>query len=72
MLRALLGEQADLVHRASRAWGTCQGHGWGSWGDIVAAQSICVQQLSDRCCYLEAKLQQLMDERHTTETATAP
>ena len=77
VLRASLGEQAaDLIRTSSeQSMGKLQG----AWMerfeqlvDKVVALNICVQQLSNRCCYLEGKLQQLMnDERHKTETATA-
>ena len=40
-------------------------------GGNLVALNLGVQQLSDRCCYLEGERRQLMDERHKTETATA-
>ncbi|OLP79823.1 hypothetical protein AK812_SmicGene39847 [Symbiodinium microadriaticum] len=72
VLRAWLGEQADLIRTSSE-----QGMGklQGAWmehfeqlGGNLVALNLGVQQLSDRCCY---ERRQLMDERHTTETATA-
>ena len=54
---ALLGEQADIIRTSSqqsldKLQGAWMEH-FEQLGDKVAAQNTCVQQLSDRCCYLE-------------------
>ena len=75
VLRAMLGEQADLIRTSSEQnLGKLQG----AWikhfeqlRDKVAAQNTFVQQLSERCRYLEDQLQQLMGARHRAEAATA-
>ena len=75
VLRAMLGEQADLIRTSSEqnleklqgAWIERFEQLW----DKVAAQNTFVQQLSERCRYLEDQLQQLMTARHRAEAATA-